>query len=85
MQHYNLEKLPNEVEEIMCAEDAESSEKFMTCTTTITSTSNTLKNLEVDKKFHSLYIKIEFNDKKDMIINIFSVYFEHLLKYINHL
>ena len=35
-------------------------------------------------KIHSSYIQREFNDKKDMIINIFSAYVEPLLKDINH-
>ena len=44
----------------------------------------TLKNLAVNKKFHSSYIQIEYNDKKETLINIFSEYFEPLLKYMNH-
>ena len=56
----------------------------MTCTTTIPSTSNTLNKLAVNKIFHYSYIQREFNDKKDIIINIFSAYVEPLLKYINH-
>ena len=47
----NLEKNPNEVKQIIHAEDTENSNKVMTCTTTITSTSNTLKNLAVNKNF----------------------------------
>ena len=46
----NLEKIPNEVKEIIHAEDTENSDKVMTCTTTIFSTSNTIKNLTVNKK-----------------------------------
>ena len=53
----NLEKLPNEVKDRVHAEDKENSDKFMICTTTIPSTSNTLKNLAVDKSFHSSYVK----------------------------
>ena len=56
----------------------------MTCTTTITSTSNTLKNLAVNESFHSSYIQTQFNDKKETIINIFSASSEPLLKDINH-
>ena len=80
----NLEKLPNEVKYKIHAEDTDNSEKVMTCTTRITSTSNTLKNLVVNKSFHSSYIQRKFNYKKDMIINIFGAYFEPLLKDINH-
>ena len=56
----------------------------MTFTTTIISTSNTLNNLSVNISFHYSYIQREFNDKKDMMINIFSEYVEPLLKDINH-
>ena len=37
-----------------------------------------------NKSFHSSYIQTEFNDKTDMIINIFSEYVLPLLKDINH-
>ena len=47
----NLEKLPNEVKERINEEETENSDKVMTCITTITSTSNTLKNLVVSKIF----------------------------------
>ena len=56
----------------------------MTCTTTIPPKSNRLKNLAVNNSFHSSYILREFNDKKEMILNIFSAYVEPLLKYINN-
>ena len=77
-------KLINEVKQVIHAEDTEISDKVTTCTTTIPSTSNTLKNLEVNKSFQYSYIQREFNDKKDMVINIFSAYVEPLLKCINH-
>ena len=80
----NLAKLPNEAKDRIHAEDTENSLKFMTCTTTISSTSNTLKNLAVNNFFYSSYIQIESNDKNDIIINIFGAYVESLLKYINH-
>ena len=38
----NLAKLPNDVKDIIYAEDTENSEKVMICSTTISSTSNTL-------------------------------------------
>ena len=56
----------------------------MTCINTITSTSNTLKNLVVNKSLRYSFIKTDFNDKNKMIINIFSAYFVPLLKDINH-
>ena len=54
----NLAKLSNEVKEIINAEDIDNSDKVMTCTSTIPSTSNTLKNLAVNKNFHSSFIQI---------------------------
>ena len=56
----------------------------MTCIKIITSTSNTLKYFVINKSFPYSYIKREFNEKEEMINNIFSSYFEPLLKKINH-
>ena len=53
----NLEKLPNEIKDIIHADDAENSDKVVIFNTTIPSASNTLKNLAVNKRFHSSYIK----------------------------
>ena len=56
----------------------------MTCMNTAPSKSNTLKNLVVNSFFHYSYIQREVNDKKKMIINIFSSYVVPLLKDSNH-
>ena len=80
----NLAKLTNELKGIIISEETENPDRVMTCTTTITFTSNTLNNLAINKGFHSSYIRRQFNDKKDMIINIFSAYIEYPLKDINH-
>ena len=53
----NFVKLPNEVKDRINAEEIDNSEKVMKCTTTITSTSNTLENLAVNKSFHESYIR----------------------------
>ena len=76
----NLEKLPSEVKDKIYAEVTDHSEKVVICSTTITSTSNTLKNLFVDAISRSSYIQNEFNDKKDMIIIIFIAYSVPLIK-----
>ena len=47
----NLEKLTNDVKQRIYAEEIENSDKVMTCINTIPSTSNTLNNLVVNKKF----------------------------------
>ena len=80
----NLTKLPPEVKEIIDAEVTDNSEKVMVCSTTVTSTSNTPKNLLLNKSFRSSYIQNEFDDRKEYIIYIFSVYVEPLIKEINH-
>ena len=80
----NLEKLPNDVKQRIHAEKTDNWDKFMTSINTITFTSNTLKNLVVNKSVHSSYIQTEFNDKNKMIINIFSSYVVPLLRDINH-
>ena len=60
----NLAKLPNYVKDRIHAEEKYHSDKFMTCINRIPSTSNTLNNLVVNKRFHSSYIQTEFNDIK---------------------
>ena len=80
----NFAKLPNEVKEFIHAEGTENSDEVIICSTTIPSTSNTLKNLSVNKSFHSSYIQRKYNYKKETIINTFSEYVEPLLKYINN-
>ena len=53
----NLEKLLNYVKQRTHAEETDNPEKLMTCINTITSTSNTLNKLVVNKILHSSYIK----------------------------
>ena len=80
----NLEKPSNDVKQITHAVETDNSEKVMKFINTIPSTSNTLKNLVVNKHLHSSYIQRELNDKKKIIINIFSAYVEPMKKYIKH-
>ena len=70
----NLAKLLNDVEQRTHAEETDNSDKIMTCINKITSTSNTVKNLVLNISLYFSYIYIEFNDKKIMIINLFSAY-----------
>ena len=70
----NLEIFPYEIKDIIGAEVTDNSDKVMICSTTIPSTSNTLKKLLVNGSSHSFYTKQYFNDKKEEIINIFSAY-----------
>ena len=80
----NLAKNTNEVKQIIHAEDTYNSYYVMTCINTITSTSNTLKKLLLNKSLHSSYIQTELNKKEEIIKNTFVTYVEPLLKYINH-
>ena len=79
-----MAKLPNEVKQIIHAEETDNSDYAMTCINTILSTSNTLKKLVINKSLHYSYIQTELNDEKEMIMNIFSAYVLPLLKDINH-
>ena len=56
----------------------------MIFSTTIPSTSNTLKNLLVNSNYHSSYTNKEFNDKKEEMITIFSAYVTPQIKEIHH-
>ena len=53
----NLAKLPNYVKQRIREEERYSSDKVMTCISTITYTSNTINNLVVNKSFNSSYIQ----------------------------
>ena len=81
----NLAKLPNELKQIIHVEETHNSDEVMKYINTIPYTSNTPKNLVVNEKSHPSYFQREFNDKKKIIINIFSAYVVPLLKNINHL
>ena len=59
----NFVKLPNQVKQIIRAEEAYNLDYVMTCINTIPSTSNTLKNLILNKILYSSYIQTEFNEK----------------------
>ena len=60
----NLAKLIIEVKQRIHAEETYNSDKVMTCTNTIPSTSNTLKKWAVNKSLHYSYIQRELNDKR---------------------
>ena len=66
------------------AEETDNSDFLMTCISTITSKSNTLKKLFLHKILHSSYIQIYFNEKEEIINNTFIKYVEPLLEDINH-
>ena len=51
----HLKRIPYQVEDRVGAEGTVNSDKVMICSTTITSTSNKLKNLLVNSNYHSSY------------------------------
>ena len=53
----NLEKIQSEVKDRIYSEVTDNPEKFMICSTTIPSNSNTMKHLLVNASFHSSYIQ----------------------------
>ena len=56
----------------------------MTCTTTITSISNTLHKLLLQYDLHSPYNQTKYIGEEVIILNIFTTSIESLLKYIKH-
>ena len=60
------------------------SDLFMLCYTTITSTSNTLKNLYTSKDYHSSYSTDNFNNQKEAMSRLFSTYVTPQIKEIYH-
>ena len=56
----------------------------MLCYTTITSTSNTLKNLYISKDYHSSYSTDNCNDQKEAMDRLFSTYITPKIKEIYH-
>ena len=66
------------------AEVKVNSDLFMLCYTTITSTSNTLKNLYINKDYHSSYSTDSFNNKKEAMDRLFSTYVTPQIKKIYH-
>ena len=61
----NLKILPVRVKDRVGAELKVNSDLVMLCYTTITSTSNTLKNLYISKDYYSSYSTEKFNTKKN--------------------
>ena len=54
------------------------------CYTTITATSNTLKNLYISKYYHSSYSTDNFNNQKEAMDRLFSTYVTPQIKEIYH-
>ena len=72
------------VKERVGAEVRVNTDLVMLCYKTITSTSNTLKNLVINSNYHSSYSTQEFNTKKEQMNNIFNKYVTPQIKESNH-
>ena len=73
----HLKTLPVRVKDRVGAELKVNSDLVILCYTTITSTSNTPKNLFISKDYHSSYSTDNFNNQKDLN-NSWMVYFLYL-------
>ena len=79
-----LEKLRNEVKQIVHKEQTYNSYCVMTCINTIPSTSNTLNKLLLHKFSHSFYSHTKCNDNEEIINSTFITYDEPLSYDSNH-
>ena len=66
------------------AEVKANSDLVMLCYTSITYTSNTLKNLYISKDYHSSYSTEKFNTKNKAMNRLFSTYVTPQIKEIHH-
>ena len=60
----HLKKIPGLVKERVGAVLTENTDLVMLCSTTLTSTSSTLKNLYIGTQYHSFYLTENYNDQK---------------------
>ena len=70
----NLKTFPIWVKDRVGAELKVNSDLVMLCYKTITSTSNTLKNLYISKNYHSSYSTEKLNTQKEATSRLFSTY-----------
>ena len=80
----NLRKLPAKVKDRVGAEVKVNSDLVVLYYTTITSTSNTLKNLYSSKDYHSSYPNDNFNNQKKSMGILFCIYVTPQIKEIYH-
>ena len=80
----NIKKFPSEVIDRVGAELEVNTDSVMLFFTTIPSTSNTLKNMLINSKYHSSYTTQEFNTKKEQMSTIFNTYVTQKIKEISH-
>ena len=79
-----FEKNPVLVKERVGAVLSENTDLVMQCSTTITFTSNTLKNLYIGTQYHSLYSTNIYSDQTEKMDRLFITYITPKLKEIYH-
>ena len=79
-----MKKIPDIVKERVGAALTENTDLVMLCSTTITSTSSTLKNLYIGKHYHSLFSTDNYNDQTKEMDRLFSTYITPQNKEIYH-
>ena len=62
----------------------ENTDLVMLCSTTITSTSSTLKNLYIGTQYQSLYSTDNYNDQREEMDRLFRTYITPQMKEIYH-
>ena len=80
----HLKKIPDLVKERVGAELSENTDLVIQCSTTITSTSTTLKNLYIGTQYHSLYSTNNYSDQTEKMERLFKTYIKPQLKEIYH-
>ena len=67
----HLKRIPDLVKEIVGVVLSENIDLVMQCSTTITSTSTTLKNLYIGTQYHSLYSNNIYSDQTEIMDRLF--------------
>ena len=84
MRQRAFEKIPDLVKERVGAVLTKNTDLVMQCSTTITSTSSTLKYLYIGTKYHSLYLTDNYSDQTEKMERLFKTYITPQLKEIYH-
>ena len=80
----HLKKIPDLVKERVGAVSTENIDLVMLCSTTITYTSSTLKNLYIGTQYHSFYSTDNYSDQTEKMDRLFKTYITPQLKEIHH-
>ena len=79
-----FEKIPDLVKERVGVVLSENTDLVMQCSTTITSTSTTLKNLYIGTEYHESYSTNIYSDQTEKMDRLFKTYITPQLKDIYH-